>query len=138
MRPFDYAAPTSAQEAVALLSEHGDQAKVLAGGTDLIVDLKHDPGNVSLLVDVTEIPEFLGIEETDEGLRIGSMAKYGEIMAESFMDLYSRYVKQCIDRIFEGDVGGDEPVEPLRFITPRTNLNLVTQLCSLIDSMLPE
>ncbi len=80
MRPFDYAAPTSAQEAVALLSEHGDQAKVLAGGTDLIVDLKHDPGKVSLLVDVTEIPEFLGIEETDEGLRIGSMAKYGEIM----------------------------------------------------------
>jgi carbon-monoxide dehydrogenase medium subunit len=80
MRPFDYAAPASAKEAVALLAEHGDQAKVLAGGTDLLVDLKHDAGNVSLLVDVTEIPEFLGIEETDEGLRIGSAAKYGEIM----------------------------------------------------------
>lgn len=80
MRPFEYAAPTSAQEAVALLAEHGDRAKVLAGGTDLIVDLKHNPGNVSLLVDVTAIPEFLGIEETDEGLRIGSMARYGEIM----------------------------------------------------------
>ena len=80
MRPFDYAAPASVQEAIALLAEHGDHAKVLAGGTDLIVDLKHDPGNVALLVDVTEIPEFLGIEETDEGLRIGSAAKYGEIM----------------------------------------------------------
>jgi len=80
MRPFEYAAPTSAQEAVALLAEHGDRAKVLAGGTDLIVDLKHNPGNVSILVDVTAIPEFLGIEETEEGLRIGSMARYGEIM----------------------------------------------------------
>jgi carbon-monoxide dehydrogenase medium subunit len=52
----------------------------LAGGTDLIVDLKHKPGNVQLLVDVTAIPELRGIEETDEGLRIGSMARYGEIM----------------------------------------------------------
>jgi carbon-monoxide dehydrogenase medium subunit len=81
MRPFEYAAPATAQEAIALLAEHGDRAKVLGGGTDLIVDLKHKPGNVSLLVDVSSIPEFLGIEETDEGLRIGSMAKYGEIMA---------------------------------------------------------
>jgi len=81
MRPFEYAAPTTAQEAIALLAEHGDRAKVLGGGTDLIVDLKHKPGNISILVDVTSIPEFLGIEETDEGLRIGSMAKYGEIMA---------------------------------------------------------
>lgn len=80
MRPFEYAAPTTAQEAIALLAEHGDRAKVLGGGTDLIVDLKHKPGNISILVDVTSIPEFLGIEETDEGLRIGSMAKYGEIM----------------------------------------------------------
>jgi len=80
MRPFEYAAPASAQEAVALLVEHGDRAKVLGGGTDLIVDLKHKPGNVALLVDVTSIPEFQGIEETDEGLRIGSMARYGEIM----------------------------------------------------------
>jgi carbon-monoxide dehydrogenase medium subunit len=80
MRPFEYAAPTSTKEAVALLAEHGDRAKVLAGGTDLIVDLKHKPGNVQLLVDVTAIPELRGIEETDEGLRIGSMARYGEIM----------------------------------------------------------
>ena len=67
MRPFEYAAPTSAQEAIALLAEHGDRAKVLGGGTDLIVDLKHKPGNISILVDVTSIPEFCGIEMTDEG-----------------------------------------------------------------------
>jgi len=51
--------------------------------------------------------------------------KYGENMAESFKDLYSKYVFQCIERIFEGNTGTDELVEPLKFITPRTNLNLV-------------
>ena len=81
MRPFDYMAPSSAQEAITLLAEHGDNARALAGGTDLIVDLKHDAGEINLLVDVSCVPEFRGIEETPEGLRIGSMVTFGEIMA---------------------------------------------------------
>jgi carbon-monoxide dehydrogenase medium subunit len=81
MRPFEYAAPASAKEAVALLAEYGDRARPLAGGTDLIVDLKHAPGKLAMLVDVASIPEFRGIELTDEGLRIGSMVTFGEIMA---------------------------------------------------------
>jgi carbon-monoxide dehydrogenase medium subunit len=81
MRPFEYIAPASAAEAVALLAENGEHACPLAGGTDLIVDLKHHAGDINLLVDVSSIPEFRGIEETDEGLRIGSMVTFGEIMA---------------------------------------------------------
>lgn len=81
MRPFEYIAPATAAEAVALLAENSEHACPLAGGTDLIVDLKHDPGSIDLLVDVSGIPEFRGIEETDEGLRIGSMVTFGEIMA---------------------------------------------------------
>lgn len=80
MRPFDYIVPESAAAAVALLAEHGERACPLAGGTDLVVDLKHSPGNINVLVDVSGLEEFHGIEETDEGLRIGSMVTYGEIM----------------------------------------------------------
>mmetsp|Transcript_20740 Transcript_20740/g.31957 ORF Transcript_20740/g.31957 Transcript_20740/m.31957 type:complete len:335 (-) Transcript_20740:6171-7175(-) len=65
-------------------------------------------------------------------------AKHGEIMAESLMELYNKYVYQCIERIFEGNAGGEELVEPMHFITPRTNLNLIRQLTDLVDSMLPE
>lgn len=53
-------------------------------------------------------------------------------------DLYTKYVYQCIERIFEGNDGSEELLPPLQFVTPRTNLNLVTQLCTLIDSMLPD
>ena len=80
MKPLDYIVPESAQAAVALLAEHGELACPLAGGTDLVVDLKHSPGTIRVLVDVSGVEEFRGIEETDEGLRIGSMATYGEIM----------------------------------------------------------
>ena len=80
MRPMDYIVPESAEAAVAILAERGEHACPLAGGTDLVVDLKHAPGNIHALVDVSGLAEFRGIEETDEGLRIGSMATYGEIM----------------------------------------------------------
>jgi dynein heavy chain len=50
---------------------------------------------------------------------------YGEIMAESFSELYSKYVYQCVERIFEGNDGTEELLPPLESITPRTNLNLV-------------
>jgi CO/xanthine dehydrogenase FAD-binding subunit len=83
MRPLEYIAPSSAKEAVALLVENGDSARPLGGGTDLIVDLKHHAGNVSMLVDVSCLPEFRGIDETDDGVRIGSMVTFGEIMDSS-------------------------------------------------------
>ena len=80
MRALDYIVPESAAAAVALLNEHGETACPLAGGTDLVVDLKHSPGNIQVLVDVSGLEEFHGIEETEKGLRIGSMVTYGEIM----------------------------------------------------------
>lgn len=63
--------------------------------------------------------------------------KYGEQIGENLRELYSKYVYQCIERVFEGNTG-EELVEPLKMITPRTNLNCVKQLCDLIDSMMPE
>lgn len=65
-------------------------------------------------------------------------AKYNETMGESFRELYIKYVPACIDRIFEGQTGGEELEQPLNMITPRTNLNLIEQLTRLIDSQLPE
>lgn len=60
-----------------------------------------------------------------------------EILADSLKDLYQKYIPAVMDRIYEG-LNGEDIVEPLQFITPRTNLNLVQQLCNLIDAILPE
>ena len=86
MKPLDYIIPSSAEEAVALLAENAARARALAGGTDLVVDLKHAPGDVDLLVDVSQLPEFGGIEETEEGLRIGSMVTFSELMASPIVN----------------------------------------------------
>lgn len=60
---------------------------------------------------------------------------YNETMRDSLKELFQKYIPPIMDRIFEG-LAGEELVEPLKFITPRTNLNLVEQFCKIFDCIL--
>lgn len=80
MRPFGYIAAKTAAEAVALLAEHGATARILAGGTDLLADLKSAGEVPAVLVDISRVEELRGIALTADGLRIGALATHGEIM----------------------------------------------------------
>jgi CO/xanthine dehydrogenase FAD-binding subunit len=63
MRTFDYERPVTVDEAVMLLAAHGPEARILAGGTDLIIRLRDGSLQPSLVVDVKRIPELQrGIE----------------------------------------------------------------------------
>jgi carbon-monoxide dehydrogenase medium subunit len=68
MRPFLYARPGSVEEAVTLLAERGDDARVLAGGTDLVIRLRDGTLRPSLVVDIKRIPELRPRIEVTDGL----------------------------------------------------------------------
>ncbi len=73
MHAFDYAAPQSVDEAVSLLSEHGDQARILAGGSDIIAQLQEGRRRVKLLVDVKKIPDANELSyDSENGLQLGA------------------------------------------------------------------
>jgi CO/xanthine dehydrogenase FAD-binding subunit len=80
MKPFGYVAARDAKHAIALLAEHGAAAKILAGGTDLLVELKDTQRPPGILVDISRAQDLKDIVLTDEGLRIGTLATHGEIM----------------------------------------------------------
>ncbi len=82
MRPFEFYAAKNSSDAVALLAQHGPSVKVLAGGTDLLADLKFAPAShhPKVVVDISRVDELRGIEVTDAGLRIGSLVTHTEIM----------------------------------------------------------
>jgi CO/xanthine dehydrogenase FAD-binding subunit len=76
---FAYAAPTSLAETFALLRETAD-ARVLGGGTDLLVGLRKRTVAASLVVDLKRVEELeRGIEATDEELRIGALASMTDV-----------------------------------------------------------
>ncbi len=75
---MDYFEPKTVNEALSLLAKYGEQAKVIAGGTDVMVDIKYkeEPG---CLVNIKKIPGLGAIQENGGSLRIGPLVTIHEI-----------------------------------------------------------
>lgn len=69
---FDYVEPTTLAEAVELLGQHGERARVLAGGTDLLVQMKMERLAPDVLVYIGRIPGLDSVVFEDGGLRLGA------------------------------------------------------------------
>ena len=86
MRPFSYLRPKSVSEALTLLQKHGNQARLIAGGTDLVVKMKRGIVSPSFLIDITSIPELREIAFNErDGLTIGAATCLAEIEANSLI-----------------------------------------------------
>ena len=73
MKDFEYTAATTLEEAVGLLAKSGDRARILTGGTDLIVQLREGLRDADLVVDVKKIPDLMQIAYSAErGLCLGA------------------------------------------------------------------
>jgi carbon-monoxide dehydrogenase medium subunit len=72
MRDFEYEAPASIAEAVRMLSQHNGFARPLAGGTDLIDQIRTGRHQPRVVIDVKKIPELSVLELSTTGLRLGA------------------------------------------------------------------
>ncbi len=79
MDDMRYEAPETIDAAVALLAGASGEARVLAGGTDLLVQLRAETIEPALLVDVKRIPEMMSIVAEDGGFRIGAAVPGAEL-----------------------------------------------------------
>ena len=122
--PFAYHAPRSVGEALSLLSQLGDDAKLLAGGHSLLPMMKMrfaQPGN---LIDLGKIPELKGIRDEGATIRIGAMTTENELIwskllqdkcpllvegARLISDPQVRYRGTIGGDISHGDPGNDHP-----------------------------
>ena len=79
LQGFDYYEPTSLAEAIEILANSPDNSQMLAGGTDLIVDMKIERLAPSTVVNLKRIPDLAGIDLVDGGLRIGALTAVTDI-----------------------------------------------------------
>lgn len=83
MRDFSYIAANTIPEAVALLDEKGESARILAGGTDLIVQVREARRDVDWIIDIKSIPEVNALDyNADTGLTLGAAAECYKIYAD--------------------------------------------------------
>ena len=76
---FDYRAPATLNEALALLAERGDDAKVMAGGQSLIPLLKLRFAQPQLIVDIGRIPGLADVKRDDGHVRIGALVRHVDV-----------------------------------------------------------
>jgi carbon-monoxide dehydrogenase medium subunit len=103
MRPFAYERPTRLNDAIALLAEHGADARPLAGGTDLIIRLRDGSIRPKVVVDVKRIADFDGEIRSDDGrLRFGARTTMTDIADDE--RIRRDYVALAESALFVGSV----------------------------------
>lgn len=122
--PFSYHRPKSLAEATALLAEHNDEARVLAGGQSLIPMMKFRLAAPEHLVDVGNISELKGIQRTGNTLIVGAMTTQHELQQSQVLseaapilketslliaDPQVRYMGTIGGNVANGDPGNDMP-----------------------------
>ncbi|WP_027793698.1 FAD binding domain-containing protein [Paraburkholderia acidipaludis] len=123
-RPFEYHAPQTLPEAVALLGEYGETAKVLAGGHSLLPMMKLRFAQPDHLIDLGKLAELKGIREESGTLWIGAMTTENELIwstllqtrcpllvegARQIADPQVRYRGTLGGDLSHGDPGNDHP-----------------------------
>lgn len=83
---YEYHAPKTKAEVLDLLADIGDKAKILAGGTDLVIMLKEKMIAPEHVINVAEIEELAGINFTADGVEIGAGTKISDIGASKELD----------------------------------------------------
>lgn len=84
IRPSRHLAPDTVQAALALLAEHADRARLVAGGTDLLIELDRRLGpEIDTLIDITRIPDLDRIDEDDDTIRIGALVTHNQAATDA-------------------------------------------------------
>ena len=86
MQLFDYIAAGTLKEVVGLLSTNDGSARILSGGTDLLVQLRENRRKAELLIDVKNIPELVSITfDEQDGLRVGAAASCYQVSSQALV-----------------------------------------------------
>jgi carbon-monoxide dehydrogenase medium subunit len=121
--PFEYYAPGTRAEVLALLAQHGDGAKVLAGGQSLVPSMNFRLAQPGILIDLNGIADLFGIAADGEGLRIGAMtrqrtversaevARLAPLVAEAMPDIAHPQIRNR--GTFGGSIAHNDPAAEL-------------------------
>jgi carbon-monoxide dehydrogenase medium subunit len=96
---FDYVRAESPQHALALLAQHGDEARVLAGGQTLLATLNMRLSQPALLVDIGGLQAWRGIEVQGGVLRIGALVRHVEIEESALVAQHAPLLAQAAPHI---------------------------------------
>jgi carbon-monoxide dehydrogenase medium subunit len=102
--PFDYVAPTSVEEALAALSEHGDDAKIIAGGQSLLPVLRMRLNAPEVLIDLGRIDTLRGIRDDGDAIVIGAMTPHHEVGSNALVAEHAALITKAVEHLADAQI----------------------------------
>ncbi|WP_040338807.1 FAD binding domain-containing protein [Candidatus Blastococcus massiliensis] len=101
---FDYARPTTVDEALAAIVEGGEDAKVLAGGQSLIPVMRLRLAAPSLVVDLSKVAELRGVRDDGDAIVVGAMTTHSDVLADPLIAQHAPLVAEATATVADRQV----------------------------------
>jgi aerobic carbon-monoxide dehydrogenase medium subunit len=101
---FDYLAPASVEEALSALSEHGDDAKIMAGGQSLLPVLRMRLNAPEVLIDLGRIDGLRGVREDGDALVIGALTTHSEMVTNDLVHQHALLLSRAAAEVADNQI----------------------------------
>jgi len=101
---FDYLAPTSVEDALRALAEHGDDAKILGGGQSLLPVLRMRLNAPELVIDLGRIDSLRGVREDGDALVIGAMTTHSEMITDELVREHALLLSKAAAEVADNQI----------------------------------
>ena len=101
---FDYVAPTSLADALAALGEHGDDAKIIAGGQSLLPVLRMRLNAPEMIIDLGKIDELRGVREDGDAIVIGATTTHVDVLNDALVRENAFVITKAIEQLADPQV----------------------------------
>ena len=102
--PFDYLAPTSVEEALAALAEHGDDAKIMAGGQSLLPVLRMRLNAPEMVIDLGRIESLRGIRDDGDAIVIGAMTTHHDVLNDALVREHALLITKAAAEVADAQI----------------------------------
>jgi carbon-monoxide dehydrogenase medium subunit len=101
---FEYLAPATVEEALAALAEHGDEAKIIAGGQSLLPVLRMRLNAPEFIIDLGRIEALRGIREDGDALVIGAMTTHADVGSNALVAQHALLITKAVEHLADAQV----------------------------------
>ncbi|WP_300405933.1 xanthine dehydrogenase family protein subunit M [Nocardioides sp.] len=101
---FDYLAPTSVEEVIAALAEHGDDAKILAGGQSLLPVLRMRLNAPEVVIDLGRIEALRGVRDDGDAIVIGAMTPHSVVGGDPLVAEHALLITKAVEHLADAQV----------------------------------
>lgn len=101
---FDYLAPTTVEEALAALAEHGDEAKLIAGGQSLLPVLRMRLNAPETVIDLGRIDTLRGVRDDGDALVIGAMTTHHDVLHDPLVAEHTALITKAVEHLADAQV----------------------------------